>query len=135
MLRRYQNEGIVLLALLLLIGAFLFKNYRQKALESRTEDTAALISQIEDIDTMQKLWQKNKTVPQQLERIREGLDQSKIHTFDIKKKKAHLVLEQLSGSQLNSIVGKQIASIPVQISEIMIERSGDHYRLELQCKW
>ena len=135
MLRRYQNEGLILLALLLLVAAFFFKSYRQKALETRERDTTALISQIEDIDTMQKLWSKNKSVPQQLEKIKSDLEAGKIRTFEIKKKKAHLVLEQLTGSQLNTIIGKRIASIPVQITEITIERNGDHYRLELQCKW
>ncbi len=135
MLRRYQNEAMILLALLLLIGAVLFKSYRYKALESQGTEAAQLISQMEDIATMKKLWVKNKKIPQKLASIKSTLGNTKIKTFEVEKKKAHILLENLNGSQLNAIVGKQLASIPIQIVEMSIDRSGENYRLELRCKW
>ena len=135
MLRRYQNEAMILLALLLLVGAILFKTYRHKALETQSVGAAELISQMEDIATMKKLWVKNKKIPKKLASIKSSLGDTKIKTFNIEKKKAHILLENLNGSQLNAIVGKQLASIPIQIVEMSIERSGENYRLELRCKW
>jgi len=41
----------------------------------------------------------------------------------------------LSGSQLNVVVGKYIASTPVQIESLQIKRDNDTYGLELKCNW
>jgi len=135
MWRRYQNELMILIALLLLAGAVLFKTYQHTALEKQDAEAAKMVSQIEDIATMQKLWLKNKTIPQKLIALKHTLGKAKIKTFELKKKKAHILLENLHGSELNKIVGKQLASIPIQIEEMTIERSGETYRLELRCKW
>ncbi len=135
MLRRYQNEGMILLALLLLIMAMLYKNYRHIKLQTSSVEATEMVAKIEDIATMKKLWQKNNTVSKKLNAIKAYLPKTKIKTLQIEKKKAHILLEGLNGNELNSVAGKYFASIPVQIVEMSIQRDGKHYRLELQCKW
>ena len=135
MLRRYQNEGMILLALLLLVGAMLYKSYQHTKLQTSSVEATAMISKIEDIATMKKLWQKNSTVATKLNAIKTYLPAIKIKTLQVEKKKAHILLEGLNGNELNSVAGKYLASIPVQIVEMSIGRDGEYYRLELQCKW
>jgi len=101
----------------------------------QTLESAKFISIMDDIVTMKKLWKKNKTIPNKLEEIKSTLAESKINKFEIDKKKAHIILQTLNGTELNNILGKKIASIPLQIKELIITRDGDNYRLELKCKW
>lgn len=135
MLRRYQNESMILLALLLLIAALLYKNYYATRLQRGSLKATETIAKIEDVATMKKLWEKSSNVPQKLHGIKTYLPAIKIKTLQIEKKKAQLLLEGLNGNELNRITGKFIASIPVQITEMLIRRDGPYYRLELRCKW
>ena len=135
MLRRYQNEGLILLALLLLAAALLYRNHQLSTLQKSSAEAAEITSKIEDIATMKKLWQNNSRVPQKLHEIKTYLPAIKIKTWEVEKRKAHLLFEGLNGNELNRITGKYIASIPVQITEMSIQRDGLYYRLELRCKW
>lgn len=135
MWRRYQNEGMIAIALLLLLCAVLFKSYRYNTLQASSKEASQMASRIEDIATMKKLWNKNKTIPEKLESLKRYVGGTKIKQFEVKKKKAHIVLQSLNGSQLNSVTGKYLASIPVQIIQMNIQRDGDNYGLELRCKW
>jgi len=135
MFRKYQNEMIVLFTVLLLLGAVVFQYISYGALQKKSTESVALISQFEDIATMKKLWGKNKTRARVLGNIQKTLTKEKVKKFKIEKSKAHIILENLTGSELNKVVGKQFASIPVQITELAIVRNGEKYRLELKCKW
>ncbi len=135
MLRRYQNEGMILLALLLLFAAVLYRSYQHNSLQKSSAKATEMVSKIEDVATMKKLWQKNSAIPQKLQAIKSYLPAAKVKTLQIEKKKAQILLEGLDGNELNSVTGKYLASIPVQITEMSIRRDGEYYRLELQCKW
>lgn len=135
MLRRYQNEGMILLAFLLLVGALLYRNYQLSKLQESSIEATQMASKIEDIATMKNLWQKNSRIPQKLHEIKTYLPAIKIKILKVEKQKAHILLEGLNGNELNRVTGKYIASIPVQITEMSIGRDGLYYRLELRCKW
>ena len=135
MLRRYQNEGMILLALLLLLAAVLYRGYQHNSLQKSSTKATEMVSKIEDVATMKKLWQKNSAIPKKLQAIKSYLPAAKIKMLQIEKKKAHILLERLDGNELNGVTGKYLASIPVQITEMSIRRDGEYYRLELQCKW
>ncbi len=135
MIRRYQNEIILALSLLLLLIAIMYRSYSHSTLISKNRMAEEFSVKIEDIATMKKLWQDTKNIPKKLEEIKGTLSPSQIEKFKIDKKKAEIILMNLTGSQLNKITGKQIASVPVQIDEMSIDRNGDNYRLELKCKW
>jgi len=135
MLRKYQNELMVLIALFLLMGAVGFKVYQKQKLESESSKSMQFIAKIQDIATMNKIWKKNKTVSQKLSSLKKSLHKERIEEFQLDKKKAHIILKNLNGTELNKVVGKQLASIPIQITELSITRSGEKYRLETRCKW
>ena len=135
MLRKYQHEFIVLVSLLILIAAITFKAYQHKQMESKRAEANTMIAKIEDVATMKKLWYKNKKISQKLLSIKSALPAQKIKKFQLGKRKATIILEQLNGSELNKITGKYLASIAIQITELQIDRNGKNYTLELRCKW
>jgi len=137
MLRKYQNELLVLLALLLLTAAIIFKSYGYRIFQVEYKSAEEMISKIEDIARLKKLWYKNQMIIPQLTKLKNMVANSKakIKEFKIEKKKAYIVLENLNGNMLNKIVGKYLASTPIQITEMLIIRQNEYYRLEVQCKW
>ena len=135
MLQKYQNELIVLFVFLLLTSAIVFKVYQEKQLEVTSIDARQQIAKMQDIATMKKIWEKNKTIFKRLSAIKKSLRKETIERFKLDKRKADIVLINLNGSELNRVVGKHIASVAVQIIELSVARSGDKYRLEIQCKW
>jgi len=135
MLKRYQNEFIVLLTIVILALSISYKNSSMENLQTLWGSSDKLIAQMDDIVTMKKLWKRNKTIPTKLEKIKNSLDNKNIDRFKIDKSKAHIVLKGLNSTKLNNIVGKQIASVPMQITLISIIRNDDTYGLELKCKW
>jgi len=135
MLKRYQNELIVLIAIAVVMMSISYKNSSMLELQSESTSTEKLIAQMDDIVTMKRLWKKNKSIPSKLEAIKSSLADENINRFKVEKKKAHIILQKLDSTKLNNIVGKKIASVPMQITLIDITREGDAYRLELKCKW
>jgi len=135
MLKRYQNELIVLMLVAIVMMSISYKNSSMAELHSESISTEKLIAQMDDIVTMKRLWKKNKTIPSKLESIKSSLSDENIDKFKVDKRKAHILLQKLNSTKLNNIVGKKIASVPMQITMIDITREGDIYRLELKCKW
>jgi len=134
-LDNYKNEILIAVSLLVLMGSVAFKLSSQTKLETRGVSAGELAGKIEDISIMQKLWKKNKSIPKSIQAIQSSIDAAKIKKFKVDKKKAHIVLENLTANELNRITGKSLASIPIQIAELSIIRDDKSYRLELRCKW
>jgi len=135
MWRRYQNEIMIGLALLLLLGSVLFKMSMCSALETESKASTELATKIEDIAIMKKLWKDDKNIRKKIKVIESSIGKSKVSKFQLDKKKAHIILENLNANELNEITGKKLASIAVQIVELSIQRENKNYRLELRCKW
>lgn len=135
MLHKYQNELMIGVMALVLLGAIMFKTSQHTELQDRSVSTQKLASRIEDIAIMNKLWKKDRSISRKLKMIKQTLSTNKVKKFKIDKKKADIVLENLNASELNNITGKSIASLSVQIIELSIQRNDKSYRLELRCKW
>ena len=135
MLKRYQNELILLISIAAVMISISYKNSSMHKLQIESTNTEKLIAQMDDIVTMKRLWKKNKSIPSKLEAIKSSLTDENINRFKVEKRKAHIILQRLNSTTLNNIVGKKIASVPMQITLIDITREGDTYRLELKCKW
>ena len=135
MWRRYQNEIMIGLALLLLLGSVLFQMSMRSALETEGKELMEFVTKIEDIAIMKKLWKDDKNIRKKIKVIESSIGKSKVSKFQLDKKKAHIILENLNANELNEITGKKLASIAVQIVELSIQRENKNYRLELRCKW
>ncbi len=134
MLNKYRNEVTIAISSVILLLVLLYSSSTYTLFASRGDEVSAKLAKKQDISTMSKLWQ-DKKIPEKLKVIQERLDASKIDTFDINRKSAHIILGDLTGNELNDIVSKNIASVGVQIIDLAIDRDVDKYKLEVNCKW
>jgi len=131
-LKRHQNELVVLLAFLLMFGAFLYKNGQ---ISSQVEDAAATkqaVSDFKEIVALKKIWADKKT-SKKVEKLKELIPASKV-TWSKKSKKVTAVYEGLSSKELNKLITK-ILNLAVEIRQLDIEKTGSSYRVEFKCKW
>lgn len=133
MIRKYQNEGIVLLALLLLIGGFLYQRGMERKLDVSLEQSKTAATEITQAKTLQKVW-STKGLKQKVTALQGSVIPSKVKTFNLAKNKLNAHFFQLTGKELNS-VATRIASLPVRIQEFAVTRMGTQYALRCSCTW
>ena len=134
MFNKYRNEVIIIISAILLLIALLYSSSTYSLFASKGDEVSSSLAKKKDISTMSKLWQ-DKKIPEKLKAIENKVPKSKVGTLDIKRTSAHIILDGLTGNELNDIVSKDITSIGVQIIDIAIDRDGDKYKLEVNCKW
>lgn len=131
-LKRYQNELVVLLALLLMLGAFFYKNAQ---ISSQAEDAASTkqaVSDFKEIVALKKIWADKKT-SKKVEKLKELIPASKV-TWSKKSKKVTAVYKELSSKELNKLISK-ILNLAVVIRQLDIKKTGSSYNVEFKCKW
>jgi len=131
-LKRYQNELVALLAFLLMLGAFLYKNGQ---ISSQAEDAATTkqaVSDFKEIVALKKIWADKKT-SKKVEKLKELIPASKV-TWSKKSKKVTAVYEGLTSKELNKLVTK-ILNLAVEIRQLDIQKTGSSYHVEFKCKW
>ena len=133
MIRKYQNEGIVFLALLLFIGGFLYQRGMERKLDVSLERSKTTAVEITKAKTLQKVW-SSKGLKQKVASFQGSVIPSKVKTFDLEKNKLNAHFFQLTGKELNTLATR-IASAPVRIQEFAVTRLGTQYALRCSCTW
>ena len=133
MIRKYQNEGIVLLALLLFIGGFLYQRGMERKLDVSLERSKTTAVEIMKAKTLQKVWSA-KGLKQKVAALQGRVIPSKVKTFELEKNKLNAHFFQLTGKELNTLATR-IASLPVRIQEFAVTRLGTQYALRCSCTW
>ena len=133
MIRKYQNEGIVLLALLLFVGGFLYQRGMERKLDVSLERSKTAATEITQVKTLQKVWAP-KGLKRKAASLRGSVISSKVKTFSLEKNKLNAHFIQLSGKELNALATK-IASLPVRIQRFAVTRLGTQYALRCSCTW
>ena len=131
-LKRYQNELIVLLAFLLMLVAFLYKNGQISSQTENAVNSRYALSELKEIIALKKVWGDKKT-SKRVEKLKELVPKSKV-VWTKKGKKVTAVYEELSSKELNKLISK-ILSLAVVITQLDIKKTGSSYRVELKCKW
>lgn len=130
--QRYQNELIVLLTFLLMLGGYLYKNTQ---ISSQVEQAISLkhsVNEFKEIVTLKKIWADKKT-SKKVEKLKELIPASKVK-WSNKGKKVTAVYENLTSKELNKLVSK-ILNLAVQIQLLEIHKNASSYHVELKCKW
>jgi hypothetical protein len=133
MIRKYQNELIVLVAFIFLLGGFLYQKRMSSLLDSSLNLSKTAATQITETKTLQNVW-TTKGLKQKVAELQGKLLPMKTKQFEQKKGKLSANFVELTGQELNMISTK-IASLPVHIEKLIINRSGDKYAMECQCSW
>ncbi|GEM_PF-2106357 len=130
---RYRNEVMVGVALLALIFAYLFKNVSR----SHFDETRALVKrsveEIEEAKRLKSLWHVGN-MRKRVEALGSAVAPSKLSAFKIQRRKVTMFVKDLKASELNRLVNK-IASMPLRIEKLSIERKNNGFTLECLCKW
>ena len=129
---RYRNELMVLLSLLLLIFALLYKsNQTSNSIENRTV-TKYAVQEFKQIIAHKKQW-ADKNIVKKLDKLKKVVPESKVQW----KKKGKTLTSQfkgLSAKELNKVV-TTILNLAVQIQVLKVKENHSSYDVEFKCKW
>ena len=131
-LKRYQNELIVLLSILIMVGMFLYKENQINLYRVESEQTQQELSQLEELISLKKVW-GDKKISKKLEKIQTLLPPSKVK-WSKKGKKVTASFSELTPNELNKVITK-ILNIAVVIQKLEIYKRDKTYDMGFKCKW
>ena len=132
--QRYKNEIILLLALLFVIFAFLYKLNASSYVEENKARTQQQISEITAIHKYKSQW-AGKGISKKVKVLKTVVDSSKVKSFSIKSTKLIASYVNLAANDLNKINNKLI-NMPVQILKLQVKESSKNiFSMEFTCKW
>ncbi len=131
-LKRYRNELIVLAALLLFVGGWLYKHQRAVHALQDAKQTAQEIVELKRVIALKKLW-GDARIAKKVDSLKTVVSPSKI-TWQKQSKKLRVAFSGLNAQELNRVVTK-ILNLPVEIKLLKINKQGNAYHAECTCKW
>ncbi len=131
-LKKYQNELIALLALLLMVTAFFYKNAQVSSGAKQASELKQSVNEFKEIVTLKRIW-ADKKISKKLDKLKELIPVSKVK-WSKKGKKLTATYTGLNASELNKLTTK-IMNLAVQIQLLDIKKSGSSYTMEFKCKW
>ncbi len=131
-LKRYQNELVVLLAFLLMLGAFFYKNEQISSQEEYVTSTKQAVSDFKEIVALKKVWADKKT-SKKVEKLKALIPAGKVK-WSNKSKKVTASYKGLTAAELNKLVSK-ILELAVEIQKLEVQNSDSSYDVEFKCKW
>ena len=129
-LKRYKNELIVGIALLLLLIALI---YKQGVTSGQTDASAGTaLQELKEVIALKKVWGDKKTT-KKVDKLKTIVSPSKIK-WSKKSKKLTASFLNLSNQELNRIIVK-IMNLAVEIQKLEVKKQGVAYQVEFKCKW
>jgi len=132
-MRRYQNEWILLIAFLVFVGGVAYRYTMQSRLERTVAQASTTRQQIQDIQTLKKVW-STQGLKEKVAQLRSIVPAGNVQSFLQKKQELNAEWRSLNGQQLNTLTTR-IASLPLQLQEMTIERDGENYTVRCRCTW
>ena len=130
--KRYQNELIALLALLLMFSAYSYKTVQVFTQTESMAESKRSIEEIKEVVALKKVWSDNKT-SKNVDKLQTLIPASKVK-WSNKSKKVTANYKGLSARELNKLVTK-ILNLPVEIQKLKIQKIASNYDVEFKCKW
>jgi len=131
--KRYQNELIVSITILLMMSAYIYKSTNIEKIESAEVSLAKATTEASEIISLQKQWNDPK-LSKRILKLKESIPAQKIKSFVVKRKKLTASFQNLTSKEMNKIVIK-LENIAVQIIKLQIKREDKEYKMEIKCKW
>jgi len=130
--KRYQNEIIVLVSLVIMLFAYLYKHNHTQARVMGATKSQHSINEFKEAVALKKIW-ADKNINKKIAMLKTIVPSSKV-TWIKKKEKITASYKGLNASELNKLTGK-ILNLPIEISLLNINKIGTLYNVELKCKW
>ncbi len=144
-LKRYQNELVVLLAFLLMLGALFYKKGQISSQAEYASSTKQATSDFKEIVALKKVWADKKT-SKKVEKLKLLIPAEKVK-WSNKSKKLTASYKGLTAAELNKLVTKilelavEIQKLEVQnkdsfnVEFIKMQNISSFYDVEFKCKW
>lgn len=130
--RRYQNELIAGIALLLMLGALLFKQGQISGEEDRINTLQSAVSEMKEVLALKEIW-GDKELSKKVKELQAAVPSSKAK-WNQKNKKVTASYQGLTIKELNTLM-KKILNMGVEIQLLDIKKERALYNVELRCKW
>lgn len=130
--KRYQNEVIVFIALLLMLSGYLYKNTQITSQSESMAKASRSIGEIKEVIALQKIW-SDQRITQKVNKLQGLISEDKV-TWNSQNKKVAATYQGLTVSELNTLVTK-ILNVPVEIQKLNIQKMASTYNVEFKCKW
>ncbi len=130
--KRYQNELIVLIAFVFMLGAY---GYKTAQVSSQAQSLAVAkhsVEEIQEVISLQRIWADTK-ISKKVEKLQTLVPASKIK-WSSQNKKVTASYKNLTATELNTLVTK-ILNVPVEIEKLKIQKVASSYDVEFKCKW
>jgi len=131
-LKRYQNELIVLVAFLLMFLAYLYKHNQISSQAEYVNTVQHSVEELKEVVALKKIWADKKT-SKKVAKLEKLIPSSKMR-WSKKSKKVTASYKGLTSSELNKLITK-ILNLPVIIRQLYIQKTGLLYKVEFKCKW
>ena len=131
-LKRYQNELVVLLALLLMLGALFYKNGQVSSDREYANNTKQAVNDFKEIIALKEIWADKKT-SKKVEKLKMLIPSNKVK-WSKKSKKVTASYKDLTAVELNKLVSK-ILELAVEIQKLEVKKVASSYDVEFKCKW
>jgi len=128
----YKNELIVVVSLILMLFALLYKNNQISLHSQDMLNTKYTVKEFRELVALQKIW-ADKKVSKKVNKLEKIVPGSKVK-WSKKGKKLTAIYKNLSPKELNKLI-TNILSMAVQIQELKIKRNNSSYDVEFKCKW
>ena len=132
-LKKYQNEIILLVSILFMLSAYIYKTDKINSFEIGKQEVALSLSSVSKISSLKDLW-GDKKLSAKVPKLKMMINSSKVKSFSIKSKKLKARFINLTIKELSTLLQK-ISNIAVEITLIDVKKDNDLYNMELKCKW
>ena len=129
--KRYMNEIIVFMALLLLFGAYGYKQYQVREQEEQVTQVKRSLAELKEVVALKKIW--GDKVSKKVKSLQSAISVSKVKLSN-KQNKVTATYSNLSSNELNKLITK-ILNTPVVITLLDITTAGSNYNVEFKCEW
>lgn len=129
--KRYMNEIIVFMALLLLFGAYAYKQYQVREQEEQVTQVKRSLAELKEVVALKKIW--GDKVSKKVKSLQSAISVSKVK-WSNKQNKVTATYSNLSSNELNKLITK-ILNTPVVITLLDITTAGSNYNVEFKCEW
>lgn len=130
--KRYQNELIVAVAFVSMLGAYLYKHNQVTVQARQAQEVRQSLEELKEVISLQKIWADKKT-GKKVSDIQKLVPAAKVK-WGNKGKKVTASYTGLSPNELNRLVTK-ILNLPVVITLLDIQKNASDYTMEFKCKW
>ncbi|MCF6205634.1 MAG: hypothetical protein L3J47_01895 [Sulfurovum sp.] len=130
--KRYRNELLLLAALLMATGAFFYKHTQHTAKAEINQQMAKEIALLQETVSLKSIW-ADRQIPKKLAGVRSLVPASKV-TWQQKGKRLYATFHDLSPFEVNRVITR-LLNIAVQVEQLEVKKEGEHYTMEIKCKW